>query len=45
MVVPLALRADDGDVELLVQRGHGDIKAIDLLAQAVGIGDGVCRGL
>ena len=45
MVVPLALRADDGDVELLVQRGHGDIKAIDLLAQAVGIGDGVGRRL
>ena len=45
VVVPLALRADDGDVELLVQRGHGDIKAIDLLAQAVGIGDGVGRGL
>ena len=45
MVVPLFLRADDGNVELLVQRGHGNIKAVHFLAQPVGVGNRVRRGL
>ena len=45
MVIPHALLADEGHVELLVQCGHGDIKAVDLLGQTIGIGDGVLGGL
>ena len=45
MVVPDALFADEGDVKLRIQRGDGDVEAVDLVGQAVGIGDGVGRGL
>ena len=45
MVVPDALLADEGDVKLRIQRGDGDVEAVDLVGQAVGIGDGVGRGL
>ena len=45
VVIPYALLADEGHIELLVQRGNGDIKAIDCLSQTVGIGDGVLGGL
>ena len=45
MVIPHALLADEGHVELRVQCGHGDIKAVDRLGQAIGIGDGILGGL
>ena len=45
VVIPYALLADESHVELLVQRGNGDIKAIDCLGQTIGIGDGVLGGL
>ena len=45
VVIPYALLADEGHVELRVQGGHGDVKAVDLLGQTVGIGDGVLGGL
>ena len=45
MVIPYALLADEGHVELRVQGGHGDVKAVDLLGQAIGIGDGILGGL
>ena len=45
VVIPDALFADQGQVELLIQIGYGDIKAIDRLGQAVGIGHFILRGL
>ena len=45
MVVPLALGAEDGQLEVLVQSLHRDVEAVDLIGQAVGVGDGVGGGL
>ena len=45
VVIPYALLADEGHVELRVQGGHGDVKAVDLLGQTIGIGDGILGGL
>ena len=45
MVVPLALGAEDGQLEVLVQSLHRDVETVDLIGQAVGVGDGVGGGL
>ena len=45
MVVPHALFADEREVKLGIERGNGNIEAVDLVGKAVGIGDGVGRGL
>ena len=45
VVVPHALFADEREVKLGIERGNGNIEAVDLVGKAIGIGDGVGRGL
>ena len=45
MVIPLALGAQDGQLEIGVQCFHRDVKAVDFLGGSVGVGHGVGGGL
>ena len=45
MVIPLALGAQDGQLEIGVQCLHRDVKAVDFLGGSVGVGHGVGGGL